>query len=507
MHQFLGVPFAAPPVGDLRWRPPAEHPGWKLSRNAFVSERPCAQDPRGIIAGFASTSNSEDCLYLDVYAPKDTDPGAKLPVMVWFHSGGLHFGSGTGYWPDALVKKGGVVFVAVNYRLNLFGFFSHPAINAEDHPIGNYGFMDQQMGLRWVRDNIAGFGGDPDCVTIFGESAGAVSTWVHMASPGSAGLFSRAITQSGGITPMFDTPRTEEFEYVGEDIAKTLGCDMSAESLRAMPASDILAANTGTGAVSSKHFLIQTVDGQVIPAPMREIFTSGRFNKVPLINGTTRQEFNWFQAMFELGGLEVTASTYSQVLPVAFQEQVLRTISGVSPNEEDMQRILARYPLSAFPDAPTAMATAIGDCGFATLGNRQINRVVRQYNEHVYAYEFDVPDSPVPWPDVSFAYGSAHTLELQYLFPGFCGSSEFAEELTEEQKQLSDTMVEYWTTFARLGTPNAKVPRNPIWSPVDPARDNFMNLTTPNVKEMEDYGQSHQCDFWEKIHKSKSSKI
>ena len=214
MHRFLGIPYAAPPLGELRWRPPAGAPGWRLPRDAYAYGPVCAQN-NVCFPGFGFSSASEDCLYLNVHAPADADESTRLPVMVWIPGGGLFMGGSNDYDPSALVRAGPVVFVSLNYRLNVFGFFSHPAINAEDHEIGNYGLMDQQAALRWVRDNIAAFGGDPDNVTICGQSAGGMSVWCHLVSPGSGGLFHKAIVQSGTALPLVHRPTTREVEQTG----------------------------------------------------------------------------------------------------------------------------------------------------------------------------------------------------------------------------------------------------------------------------------------------------
>jgi len=461
----------------------------------------CAQNNKAF-PGFGRSSNTEDCLYLNLYAPEGADANSRLPVMVWIPGGGLFIGGSNDYDPLALVKQGHVVFVSFNYRINVFGFFSHPAINAEDHEIGNYGLMDQQAALRWVRDNIAGFGGDPGNVTIFGESAGGVSVWCHLASPISRGLFHRAIIQSGAAAPLVRTPSTRDVEEVGLELLTEAGASShTSEELRAVPTSDLMAANLlrdrtfGTG----RFEVGQTVDGTVIPEPMVDLFTAGRFTHVPVINGTNRREYNWFQGMIELRtGEQIPPDAYASVLADALRNTPTNLLGrNISPDR--MGDVVRAYPVADFPSASEALAAAIGDCGFISLGNRKANEVLRRHIVDVFSYEFDAPDSDVPWPAVSFRYGSAHTKDLQYLFPGFRGGGGHPVPHEPADAKLAREMVSYWTTFARRGTPNAESPSLPIWHSYDPARDNAMVLSIPECYEIERFGERHNFDLWESV--------
>lgn len=503
-QRFLGVPYAAPPVGERRWRPPAPHEGWRLVRDAFTHGNVCAQNNRAF-PGFGHSSATEDCLYLNVHAPEGVDATSALPVMVWIPGGGLFSGGSDDYDPGPLVRDGRVVVVTINYRVGVFGFFSHPAINAEDHEIGNYGVMDQQAALRWVRDNIAGFGGDPSNVTVFGESAGGFSVWCHLASPASTGLFHKAIVQSGLVGPTFANPRTEDLVVLGEGLLRDAGVDdgaQTAEALRAVPTTDLLAANLLPDGVFGigKHEIGQaTVDGRIIPEPMADLFGSGRFNRVPIINGSTRNEFAWFQAMLELStGQPVPAELYEQALGGALL-QLPPTLLGRTIPEDRVADVVAAYPHTDHASPSEAMAQAIGDCGFVNLGNRAANRVLRRYVDDVYAYELDAPGLEAPWPEVSFAYGSCHTKDLQYLFPGFRGASGYAATWSEDDAQLAADMVGYWTDFARTGSPNGDEAARATWHAVDPDRDNVMRLAPGGCHEVDDFGASHHAELWDGI--------
>ena len=501
MHQFLGIPYAAAPVGPLRWRPPAEAEGWRLPRDAFAYGSVCAQNNKAFV-GYGFSSNTEDCLYLNVYAPAGVDEGARLPVMVWIPGGGLFVGGSTGHDPSALVKDGQVVFVSFNYRVSVFGFFSHPAINAEDHEIGNYGIMDQQAALRWVQDNIAGFGGDPDNVTIFGESAGGISVWCNIVSPGSRDLFHKAIIQSGTGAPLVRTPLTEDVEQNGLDLIRDTGAPgVTADELRAIPASDLLAANLlpdkayGIG----KYEIGQTTDGTVIPEPMADLFTSGRFNRVPTINGTTRSEFNWFQGMIELStGTPIPAEAYAAIMRDTLTNLPPLILGRTIPADR-IDDIISAYPPAHYASASEAMSAAIGDCGFINLGNRQANRVLREYVDAVYAYEFDAAPTPTPWPTVSFPYGAAHTQDVRYLFPNFRGAGGYVVPYDKADAKLAEEMVGYWTTFARTGAPSPESATLPQWPVYDPARENVMRLAIPECDVLEGFGKGHHADLWDDI--------
>ncbi|WP_326837533.1 carboxylesterase family protein [Amycolatopsis rhabdoformis] len=501
LHRFLGIPYAAAPVGELRWRPPAPVAGRRLPRDAFSFGPVCAQNNTSF-PGFGFSSNTEDCLYLNVFAPEGADEHANLPVMVLFPGGGLFIGGSDDYDPSALVTSGRVVFVSLNYRVGIFGFFSHPAINAEDHEIGNYGILDQQAALRWVRDNIAAFGGDPSNVTIFGESAGGISVWCHLASPGSAGLFHRAIVQSGTATPLLRTPETRDLDRIGHDLCRDAGASRhTSEELRALATTDLLAANLlpegeyGTG----KYEIGQTADGAVIPEPMVDLFTTGRFARVPIINGTTRTEFHWFQGMLELAtGQPIPTEAYLPVLTQALTT-LPELLIGRTVDPARIADVAEAYPPEKHGSASEAMSTAIGDCGFIGLGNREANRVLRRFVEHVYSYELDAPHLPTPWPPVSFPYGSAHTKDLQYLFPGFGGAGGQAIALDGADLLLSDTMVGYWAAFAHHGSPNAPASPLPEWKAYDPVRDNVLVLAAPASYEVENFGERHRSAFWDDV--------
>jgi para-nitrobenzyl esterase len=289
---YLGVPYAQPPVGDLRWRPPQKLSHWSGVRLARQFGNDCMQARRRPARG-AQTPLSEDCLYLNVWAPAGRAP-QRWPVMVWVHGGGFFAGSGSQpLYQGADLAQRGVVVVTLNYRLGRFGFFAHPALLRENpsEPIGNYGLMDQIAALRWVKRNIAAFGGDPKKVTLFGQSAGGASVSDLMASPYARGLFERAIIESG----IFANPATslEQAEAAGEAAAMSWGLtNPDASALRGVPADEVLGGGAGLAARTGPM-----IDGKVLPQDATEAFEAGKVVRVPLIIGSNSYEAGFFPAM------------------------------------------------------------------------------------------------------------------------------------------------------------------------------------------------------------------
>ena len=289
MNSFLGLPYAAPPTGNLRWRPPQPAAAWSGVRDATTFGPSCPQAP----SPFAPPGQfSEDCLYLNVYTPAARSSFGGRPVLVWIHGGGL-VQDGARDYDGTKLAADGVVVVTINYRLGALGFLAHPAL-ASHGAAGNYGLMDQQAALRWVQRNIARFGGDPGNVTIAGQSAGGLSVLAQMVSPGARGLFQRAIVQSG--TFALNQRPLAVAEAAGETFATAVGCaDQSAACLRSAPVSDLV-ANFGVE-------IPGVVDGAVLTQPIGTALARGQFARVPVINGITHDE----ELLF-VDGLKLTVS-------------------------------------------------------------------------------------------------------------------------------------------------------------------------------------------------------
>ncbi|MBN1654451.1 MAG: carboxylesterase family protein [Deltaproteobacteria bacterium] len=469
-QKFLGIPYAAAPVGDLRWKAPQPHAGWDGFLDASEFAPHCPQVP----SPFGEPSVDEDCLYLNIYSSLPAVSSGKDPVMVWFHGGAFIYGQSDGYDPAKLVEQG-IVVVTVNYRIGALGFMAHPALTAESGASGNYGLMDQQAALRWVRDNIKRFKGDPDNVTIFGNSAGGHSVHAHLVSPGSGGLFHRAIVQSGAY--LLEQPAMADWEYLGLSIAAAAGCPtQDTACMRALSVEDIL-ANQDPGPSG----WLPVVDGQFLPMTVAAAFYSGMFNRVPVMEGTTHDEYALFTALyFDLAGNFITdLNSYIQAIVNAFGIPV------------DLAVYLATviYPISAYASAAEAFVAIGTDIVFAcnALG---ATSMLSQFVP-VYTYEFNDPNAPqIFLPPVSFPYKAYHVSEVQYLF-NIRNSSQL---FTPEQADLSDIMVRYWTQFATAGDPN--VLGNPAWPGFNPMTFNTLSLEAPTPQIINDFALDHKCDFW-----------
>lgn len=483
MHEFLGVPYAEPPVGTLRWAPPVAHPAWTTPLDASAYGNRCAQTG----GPFGEASTSEDCLFLNVYTPHrksvpERDLKRKRPVMVWIHGGAFQSGSAENYDPTKLVTTGDVVVVTINYRLGYLGFLAHPALSAEspDGISGNYGILDQQLALRWVQDNIAAFGGNPKKVTIFGESAGGISVHTQLASPLAIGTFHRAIAESGAI---FVQPTLAEGETAGADIADTLGCsDQTAACLRAVSPTDVL-ANQPLGLQTAGP----VIDGVVLPTDLRTAFSTGAFNHVPLIEGSNHDEMRLFVALlFDLQGGPVTEAGYVNAISA---------LIGIPTGAASV--LAAKYPTADYPSPGLALSALATDAAFA-CNAFAVDRYLAG-RVPVYAYEFADENAPMTLlPPASFPYGAAHATELQYLFTL---PQAFPQALSPDQEILSDTMVQYWTRFARTGKPSARrAPRWPRYD-VNAASPQFVSLQAPSPVVQGDtfFRFDHQCSYWDNV--------
>ena len=482
VSQFLGIPYAAPPTGNLRWRPPKRFGffhGYFLEATQFGSA--CTQ-PGGI--------GSENCLFLNVFTPqlKSDHDGRGLPVMFWIHGGGFINGSSTPYNPVELVRRG-VIVVTINYRLGFLGFLAQSAIDAEGHLNGNYGLMDQQFALKWVRRNIAGFGGDPNRVTIFGESAGGQSVYAHLASPAVSGLFRGAIAESGSYAEFQDyfsnVITLAQGETTGSTsvpsgaaIADSVGCtNQTASCLRAVPAATMVA--------QEPFPLYPFVDGTLLTQTIAAAFVSGQFNQVPVIAGTNHDEYRLFVATgYDLVGNPILTSTEYDTAVNALWGSTL------APS------VLALYPFSSYPFGGEALG-ASGTDGVFSCPARNVDQALSQLVP-IYAYEFNDENAPPPQSAfgglLTFPLGAYHSAELQYLFPGI-DVFGLQVSLSPEQKKLSQAMVSYWTQFAKTGNPNSL--GEPPWSPYSTSTDEFQSLIPPTPVVESNFDAGHKCSmFW-----------
>jgi para-nitrobenzyl esterase len=459
---------------------------WNSVLDALEFGNRCAQV--NTLGVFSTDSSQEDCLYLSVYTPLAVDNESLLPVMVWIHGGGLAMGSGNDYVPRRLVVRGNVIVVTMNYRLGVFGFLAQSDIDREGHPFGNYGLMDQQFALKWVQENIRMFGGDPHNVTLFGQSAGASAVTAHIASPSARGLFQRAIAQSNAT----DVPVTtlERAQTMGSALAQALECnELPADCMRTRSTEQLLEANRGKSPGSEGPFFpFLILDGNIIPAQPHELFSAGLFNRVPLINGATRDEGTFDAALDEVSSKHVmTASEYGAAVRALYPD------TGA--------RVLEQYRLKDFDSPAEAYGAALTDqrycLGLAFTGSYQ------RFVPNTYLYEFADRTAPSYLPTISFAYGASHTFELPYLFDGFHGVHGGLPKLTRPQLSLADQMVDYWASFARFGDPsqggNGK-PEN-LWRPYTARGREYLSFELPNAMRKRGPPPGHRCDFWDALAK------
>jgi para-nitrobenzyl esterase len=486
-RRFRGVPFAAPPVGALRWKPPQPVAPWEGVRQATSYGGRCPQNGGLLGPG----SEEEDCLYLNVWSPEPA-PSRKLPVMIWLHPGGNTTGSASdeiplgigGYIYDGrhIAENQQVVVVTTNYRLGALGFFSHPALDAEDPRgvSGNQGLLDQRMAFDWVRRNIAAFGGDPDNVTIFGASAGSFDVGYHMTSPGSRGLFHRGISQSGGSTRFVRARSTAEAEM--PKFAAALGCTDPGQELaclRSQPISALLAEAPVDGgmpkAPGGKQFqggtpqwtFSVTIDGDVLRAQPKDVVTSGDYAKVPYILGSNTDE----GTIFFVG--EPIVKTEAEYL--AALERRYGT---------DGAAVAARYPVADFPSAQEALMRVFGDaqlvCATFDTASRHAAAGVPV---HVYNFDRPIPISALAGLNLRATHGA----EIAYIF----GTAP--SDLPQDDVALGLTMQGFWARHATTGEPNgAGAPSWPALQSDANVRLNF-NLA-PSV--LTDFRREY-CDFWQ----------
>jgi para-nitrobenzyl esterase len=466
VNEFLGIPYAAPPVGALRWQPPQPAARWSGVRDATQFAPHCPQPA----TPFGQASMSEDCLFLNVFTPSHKWAGSHFPVMVWIHGGALVTGESDDYIPTKLVEDG-VTVVTINYRLGALGFLAHPALADANGQSGDYGLMDQQAALRWVQRNIASFGGDPHNVTIFGESAGGLSVLSQVASPQARGLFQRAIVESGSYN--LTQASLSSAEAAGEAFAASAGCaSQTAACLRSLPVSAILANENTAGYTPN-------INTEVLPETLKTAFATGDFNRVPIINGTNRDEWRLFVALSELEGNPVTAANY---------QSMISTTLGVPAAVAAI--IAAEYPLSAFP-SPSVALGAVGTDAIFACPARTIDQSVSQFVP-TFAYEFNDENAPENFlPPVSFPYGAAHASEIQYLMD--LPTAAFPGTLTAQQQQLAAIMKGYWTNFAKRGFPSFF--GTPFWPPFN-FTQKMESLAPPTPQIQTDFATTHNCAFW-----------
>jgi para-nitrobenzyl esterase len=520
VSEFLGIPFAKPPVGNLRWRPPVAAASWKGVRQATAFGPICAQIT--LLGAFSGpANNNEDCLYLNVFTPLPKK-GQNLPVIFWIHGGGDVDGEATDYDGSKLAAEGHTVVVSVAYRLNLFGWLALPSLDNEGHLFANYGLLDTQLGLHWVHDNIAKFGGNPNNVTVGGQSAGAQNTTMNIISPLAKGLFQHGICESKCSTN-FTTLASAVSK--GEAFATAAGCGSKtgaaqAACLRALPAATVeaLAGNginyttqpgapgpTSTGFSQNTNSSAFTagdgiVDGTIIPMQAIQAWHTGAFNKpMSIMNGSVADEENFQTApieMFETPRKPLTAAQYQSFVNTTYTTPP--PPPGVPYPAGTAAAVLAHYPVSAYPNAQLAW-DAVGTDPMHCIDRHQDNLIGPQVP--LYAYSFDDRTAPFYFPPLpGFVAWAYHTSDIQYLFPLYHGGPiGTPHSLNRLQGLLSDELVAAWTNFANTGNPNGV--GNTPWPRYTATKHKTLSEQSSALSTYTEaaYSKLHQCAFWDTI--------
>lgn len=478
VRAFLGIPYAAPPVGDLRWRPPAPAAPWAGVRMA-TEFGPRPMQPvvfKDMV--FRDPGCSEDCLSLNVWTPS-ADGKARLPVMVWIFGGGYLAGGTSEQRQDGSILAGkGVVVVSMNYRLGLFGFFAHPELIQESpgHAAGNYGLLDQLAALRWVHDNIAAFGGDPANVTIFGESAGSISVSELMASPLARGLFQRAIGESGGAFFLGGHPEKPAAACAAEDAA-FVGGRVGARTLarlRAIPAQELLDAVSRPPYTPGIWFG-PDVDGYFLSEPVSTVFAEGRQNDVPLLAGWNRDE----------GGVSLPPDA-----------PAVETMRKTASDEfgENAGEFLRLYPSDTEEKASRSGAEFAADRFIVFSTWAWLEAQAATGRQPVFRYRFD---RAPPTDFYGKARGSFHSGEIVYVFGEFGAQPQVP--WTPADREVSGLMQSYWANFARSADPNG--PGLPRWPGYSSAGGwQVMHLGSPAAARRDEFRERYLflARQWEK---------
>ncbi len=464
VRMFKGIPFAEPPTGDLRWKPPQPVKSWKGVKQAAQFGPRCMQPSLYSDMMFRSNGMSEDCLYLNVWTPAKKK-NERLPVLVYFFGGGYQAGDGSEYRYDGESMAGkGIVAVTVNYRLGLFGFFSHPELATESphHASGNYGLMDQSEALRWVHKNIAAFGGDPNKVTIAGESAGSASVSAQMASPLSRDLIAGAIGESGAlISPTLPPRPASETEQDGVKFAMSTGAANLA-AMRALPAEKLIELLPRTGGLRFRP----NVDGYFLPKTPAAIFEAGEQAHVPLLAGWNSEEQNGRSL---LGRNEGTPENFAKAVRVLYGDRA--------------DELLKLYPASTAEETMQSATDLAGDRFIAFSTWKWAELQAKTGGKPVYRYFYSRP-RPATTAGGPAARGAAHSAEIEYAMGNLATNKVYA--WTEDDQKVSKVMQEFFANFVKTRNPNGQgLPEWPAFTPGSNPR--IMHIDVETRAEPEKY--------------------
>jgi para-nitrobenzyl esterase len=451
VRAFKGIPYAAPPVGNLRWQPPQPAAKWKHTRSAADYGNHCIQSAAYPDMSFHDPGPSEDCLTLNIWTPAKAKPGS-LPVMVWIYGGGYVGGSTSESRQDGqFLAHRDVVVVSMNYRLGIFGFFAHPELTAESphHASGNYGLLDQAAAIAWVKDNIAAFGGDPSNITLFGESAGSFSVSAQMASPLSKNLLSKAIGESGAAfySSGLGFPPLAEAEKNDSDFAQNAFGTTSLAELRKLPADQILkAVMPSTPPAKPAPRFGPDIDGYFLPQSVPAIYAAGEQAHIPLLAGWNADEA---RGAVILAPVKPTAASFTAQAEKEFGP--------------DAPKFLAVYPATTDAEAFRSAGDFVSDRFIAFSTWRWLEAHVATGHAPTYRYLFALGSPGDKFHPASI--GAFHSDDIEYVFGTL--DSRVNVHVRPEDYALSNQVQQYWTNFARTGDPNG--PALPQWPTYTPA--------------------------------------
>jgi para-nitrobenzyl esterase len=463
VSSFKGIPYATPPVGEFRWRPPQPVTPWGGIREAKEFGPNCAQSGWGAAPGIIQEGSSEDCLYLNLWIPANAKPETKLPVMVWIHGGGFVGGSGAGLSGDAFAKQG-VILMTLNYRLGRLGHFAFPALTKEHpgEPKGSYAFMDMIAALQWVQENIAAFGGDPDNVTIFGQSAGGVAVHSLLTIPQANNLFHKAISHSGGGRDGVLTGRpmnkenadpfyTVSAETIGINFARKKGIEGTDASalakLRALKVEDIVDGGQETdGQGGPRTYPGPILDGKLVVETAESAYKTGRQARVPLMIGNCSGE---------IGGAFVSNSSTKEELFSTFGELEDEVKAAFDPDgSKEFAEVITKFNTDWVWGEPARMTA----------------RTFIDSGEQVFVYHFGYVPARMR---ERARYGAGHGSEVSYVF-NMLNARRGATEATPEDEKLAQIMNGYWTNFAKTGNPNGE--GLPVWPLYNTRKEEILDI-------------------------------
>lgn len=460
---FLGVPYAAPPVGRLRWQIPVAPSPWQGIRDATQKQSACPQ----LASSNGPTSTNEDCLYLNVYRPLNVSVWSKLPVFFWIHGGGFLNGSGNQFDGSVFASQNREIVVTINYRLGVFGFLAVPQMVSRFPAVGDIGLLDQEAALRWTNQNIAAFGGDPQKVTIAGESAGGMSVCDLMASPTARGLFRAGIIESGTCV----TNTLAASEASATTFTNAIGCTDTATVITCLSSK-----STNELLQAGSNFFSDPYPGVfVLPLQPYQAIEQGVWNKVPVLMGMNHDEAR-------------IAYFWTYPLSVQRYQQLANSLFGSSA-----AKVEAEYPLSNYSDPFFAISAERTDEGFASM--TYVNAgIMLHARATVYEFEFAAENEPAP-ATITAPLGAYHSGELQFVWPGYFG--DYSRPLNASEQRLSQEIISYWGAFVRNGNPNYL--GGVLWEARNPINNAVLSLRPEGNVVIHNFAAEHHVPFWTSV--------